>query len=139
MTPEQFRKLALSVLGAEESSHHRHPDYRLGGKVFATLGFPDETRAMVKLTPAQQAEFIHDYPQVFTPASGAWGRQGCTSVLLRKATKAVMQQAIEAARQNAQWAALAAQRRSRPAAMPATSKRSRNSAPKTAARKTSRR
>jgi hypothetical protein len=113
MTPEQFRRLAVSSPGAEEHAHHHHPDFRIGGKIFATMGFPDETRAMVKLTPEQQAEFTHDYPEVFSPASGKWGEQGCTSVALRKATKAIMQPALETARQNAMWAALAGGKRTK--------------------------
>jgi hypothetical protein len=108
MTPEQFRRLAVDSPGAEEHEHHHHPDFRIGGKIFATMGFPDETRAMVKLTPEQQAEFVHDHPEVFSPSAGKWGERGCTSVALRKATKAVMQPALEAARKNAMWAALAA-------------------------------
>ena len=65
MTAEQFRRLALSLPDTEEHAHHLHPDFRARGKIFATLGFPDLTRAMVKLTPEQQAEFMHDFPDVF--------------------------------------------------------------------------
>jgi len=115
MTPDQFRRLAIDAPGAEEHEHHHHPDFRITGKVFATLGFPDETRAMVKLTPEQQREFVHDYPEVFSPSAGKWGEQGCTSVALRKATKAIMQPAVEAARQNAMWAALAGGKRAKSA------------------------
>lgn len=105
MTPDQFRKLVLSFSGSEERSHHNHPDFRVQGKIFATLAYPDTTRAMVKLTPEQQAEFLHDHPEVFSPASGAWGRQGATSVCLPKARKGVIQRAVEAAWQNAVMAA----------------------------------
>jgi hypothetical protein len=105
MTAEQFRKLVLSVPDTEEHAHHHHPDFRLRGKIFATLGFPDQTRAMVKLTPEQQAEFMHDHPDLFSPCAGAWGRQGSTSVCLPKATVAVMQLALKAAAQNAVTAA----------------------------------
>jgi len=108
MTPDQFRRLAINSPGAEEHEHHHHPDFRVGGKIFATMGFPDETRAMVRLTPEQQAEFVHDYPEVFSPVNGKWGEQGCTSIALRKATRAILQPALEAARQKAMWAALAA-------------------------------
>ena len=114
MTPEQFRRLAVSSPGAEEHEHHRHPDFRIGGKIFATMGYPDETHAMVKLTPEQQSEFIHDHPEVFSASAGKWGEQGCTNVVLRKATKAVMQRALEAARQNAMWAALAGGKKAKP-------------------------
>jgi len=101
MTTEQFRKLALSFSGSEERAHHGHPDFRVNGRVFATLGYPNETRAMVKLTPEQQAEFMHDFPEVFSPVNGAWGRQGGTSVLLPKAHKHELSLALEAACQNA--------------------------------------
>ena len=108
MTAEQFRRLVLSFQGAEERAHHHHPDFRVNGKIFATLGYPDETRAMVALTPEQQAEFVHDHPDVFSPAAGAWGRNGSTSVCLPKAKTAVMQPAVQGAWQKAVAAAAAA-------------------------------
>lgn len=111
MTPDQFRRLALSFPDSEERAHHHHPDFRVKGKIFATLGYPDETRAMVKLTPEQQHEFVHDGPDVFFPVNGAWGRQGATSVRLPKAPKAVMQLALEAAWQNAVAASSARKRK----------------------------
>ncbi len=97
MTAEQFRKLVLSFPDTEERAHHGHPDFRVGGKIFATLGYPDQTRGMVQLTPEQQAELMHDHPLVFSPAAGAWGRNGSTIVHLPKATKAVLQTAVAAA------------------------------------------
>jgi len=128
MTPEQFRRLAVNSPGAEQHEHHRHPDFRIGGKIFATMGYPDETRAMVKLTPEQQSEFIHDHPEVFSPSAGKWGEQGCTNVALRKATKAVMQRALEAARQKAMWAALAGGKRAKSVIKPPSSKSARKKA-----------
>ena len=101
MTAEQFRKLVLRFSGSEEHAHHGHPDFRVNGRIFATLGYADDTRAMVKLTPEQQADFVHDYPTVFAPASGAWGRQGSTSVCLPTARKTEITSAVEAAWQNA--------------------------------------
>jgi hypothetical protein len=101
MTADQFRKLVLSFSDTEERAHHDHPDFRVGGRIFATLGHPDQTRGMVQLTPEQQAEFINDHPLVFSPAAGAWGRNGSTIVDLPKATKAVLQVAVEAAYRNA--------------------------------------
>jgi hypothetical protein len=100
MTADQFRKLALSFPDTEERAHHGHPDFRAAGKIFATLGHPDQTRGMVQLTPEQQAEFMHDHPQVFSPAAGRWGEKGSTVVQLPKATKAVLQTAVEAAWKN---------------------------------------
>jgi len=107
MTANQFRKLILGLPDTEERAHHNHPDFRVQGKIFGTMGYPDQTRAMLILTPEQQAEFMHDFPEVFFPAPGAWGRQGSTVIALPKATKAVLQPAIAAAHQKA-LAALAA-------------------------------
>ncbi len=100
MTANEFRKLVLSFPDTEERAHHGHPDFRVGGKIFATLGHPDETRGMVQLTPEQQAEFIHDHPQMFSPAAGKWGLNGSTIVNLPKATKTVLRIATEAAWKN---------------------------------------
>jgi len=74
-----------------------HPDFRVTGKIFATLGYPDKTRGMVKLSPEDQHYFSKDHPDVFVPVKGAWGRRGATSVYLKSASKAVMQNAIRAA------------------------------------------
>jgi len=81
MTPEQFREIALSFPGAEEGSHMGHPDFRVGGKIFATLG-PDLTWGMAKLTPAQQQDHLRNEPSAFKPASGAWGTGGATLITL---------------------------------------------------------
>ncbi len=67
MTPETFRKLALALPGAQESAHVGHPDFRVRGKVFATLGYPDGAWGMVKLTPAQQQALVRAHPAVFRP------------------------------------------------------------------------
>ena len=101
MTADQFRKLVLSFPDSEERAHHGHPDFRVGGRIFATLGYPDQTRGMVQLTPEQQAEFVHDHPLVFSPAAGAWGRKGSTMVSLPEATSGILKTAAEAAYQNA--------------------------------------
>lgn len=97
MTPKDFRKIALSLPGTEERSHMNHPDFRVAGKIFATLGYPDETRGMVKLSPEQQHYFSKDYPDAFIPVKGAWGRRGATSVHLKAARKEILSKAIEAA------------------------------------------
>ena len=86
MTPAAFRKTALSFPETAEASHMGHPDFRVRGKIFATLG-PDEDWGMVKLTPEQQAPLIQDQPAIFQPASGAWGRRGCTIIQLKRADK----------------------------------------------------
>lgn len=97
MTVAEFRRLALSLPGAEERSHMNHPDFRVGGKIFATLGYPDASRGMVKLFPDQQAEFVAADPKSFAPVNGAWGKQGCTHVLLKSADKDKVKAAMGAA------------------------------------------
>lgn len=101
MTAGQFRKLVLSFPDTEERAHHGHPDFRVRGKIFATLGYPDETRGMVQLTPEQQAEFVHDHASAFSPVAGKWGQNGSTSVHLPTATQSVLKGAVEAAWKNA--------------------------------------
>jgi hypothetical protein len=100
VTPKQFRKLALSFPETEERVHMRHPDFRVAGKIFASLGYPDKSWGMVKLTPEQQAELMSDEPKVFLPAAGAWGRKGSTTVQLKCANKATVHRALEAAWRN---------------------------------------
>ena len=97
MGPEAFRKLARSLPGAEEREHMLHPDFRVGGKIFATLGYPDEHWAMVKLTTEQQEELIHSHPDVFVPVKGAWGRRGCTSLRLKAVTAVLAKTALQMA------------------------------------------
>jgi hypothetical protein len=99
MTADEFRSLALSLPQAAEQSHHDHPDFRVGGKIFATLG-PDETWAMVRLTLAEQASFVRLQPKVFQPFAGAWGRRGCTRVNLAAAEELIVRQALVAAWRN---------------------------------------
>jgi hypothetical protein len=99
VTADEFRSLALHFPEAAEDAHMDHPDFRVRGKIFATLG-PDEDWGMVKLTPDQQASFIRLEPKVFKPASGAWGRRGCTIVHLRDADELTVRQALSAAWRN---------------------------------------
>ncbi|HEY3663047.1 MAG TPA: MmcQ/YjbR family DNA-binding protein, partial [Chthoniobacterales bacterium] len=81
MTAAAFRRLALALPGTTESSHMTHPDFRVGNKIFATLGYPDARSGMVKLAPDLQAKLISGAPETFRPAAGAWGRSGSTLVL----------------------------------------------------------
>lgn len=74
-----------------------HPDFRVRGKIFATLGHPDESCGMVSLTPQQQKEFVETQPKVFQPVAGGWGRQGATTVHLASATKSALWPALVAA------------------------------------------
>jgi hypothetical protein len=99
MRPRDFRRIALGMQGALESAHMGHPDFRANGRIFATL-YPDGQRGMVKLTPDQQQEFVQANPGTFVPASGAWGRQGCTSVRLDSADEATVGEAMTLAWQN---------------------------------------
>jgi hypothetical protein len=99
MTGMQFRKLALKLPEAVESEHMGHPDFRVKGKIFATLNF-EEDRGMVKLTPEQQAEYTAAQPDVFTSAAGAWGRQGCTLVQLADAKALSIRKALRDAWRN---------------------------------------
>jgi hypothetical protein len=101
MTPHDFRRLALSFPDASESSHMGHPDFRVHGKIFATLYFPDENWGMVKLPPDEQQTFVQTQPEVFVPVKGAWGRQGSTSVRLEGADASTLGQALGIAWRNA--------------------------------------
>lgn len=100
VTPKEFRKLALSFPETDERAHMHHPDFRVSGKIFATLGYPDKSCGMVKLTPEQQAELMHDEPKAFNPCGGAWGRKGATNVHLKSVKKATLRRALEAAWRN---------------------------------------
>jgi hypothetical protein len=100
MTASQFRKIALSLPETEERAHMNHPDFRVAGKIFATLGYPDKTRGMVKLSPEDQHYFSKDHPEVFVPVKGAWGRRGATSVHLKAAGKETLEKAVRAAWRN---------------------------------------
>jgi hypothetical protein len=100
MTANAFRKLALALPETEERQHMNHPDFRVAGKIFATLGYPDKSRAMVKLSPEDQHNFSKDYPEAFIPVRGAWGRRGATSVHLKTAKKETLRKALQAAWRN---------------------------------------
>ena len=96
MTPDQFRHLALDLPEAIESKHMTHPDFRVRNKIFATLGAPDAAWGMVKLAPEQQELFMR-VDAAFTPAKGAWGRQGCTLVRLAAVRADLLHDALAAA------------------------------------------
>ncbi len=104
MTPDAFRRLALCLPEAVEQEHMGHPDFRVGGKIFASLG-PRGDWGMVKLTPEQQATFVRQDPGTFVPFGGAWGRRGCTKVLLASASPGPVRHALHEA-----WRNLAPQR-----------------------------
>jgi hypothetical protein len=93
MTADDFRRLALGMEGAVERAHMGHPDFRANGRIFATLHSGDRS-GMVKLTPDEQREFMRTNPGAFSPSSGAWGRQGCTNVLLEAADERTVRAAM---------------------------------------------
>ena len=99
MTPSTFRRIALGMAGAVEGAHMGHPDFRAGGKIFATI-HPDHAQGMVTLTPEQQSVYLRDHPAMFTPAAGAWGRQGCTMVRFANADSEVVGEAMTLAWRN---------------------------------------
>jgi hypothetical protein len=100
VTPAEFRRIALTFPEAVESAHQDHPDVRVAGKVFATLGYPEKGYGMVKLPPKQQVFFIEAEPDVFAPAKGVWGLRGATLVHLRAAKKTNLRRALAAAWRN---------------------------------------
>jgi hypothetical protein len=108
MTATEFRRIALSFPGSEERAHQDHPDFRVAGKIFATLGYPDKAWGMVKLFPDQQLALMKAEPKVFVPAKGKWGERGSTCVQLKYAKKISLRQAMFAAWQNAAPRKLAA-------------------------------
>jgi len=98
MTPDEFRQLALTLPGVTENAHMNHPDFRVGKKVFATLGYPNAGFGMVKLTPDQQEMLIAAEPEMFSTAAGAWGRKGSTLVNLERVDEVTAKSALQMAR-----------------------------------------
>ncbi|MBX3464790.1 MAG: MmcQ/YjbR family DNA-binding protein [Planctomycetes bacterium] len=113
MTPARFRRLALALPEAVEGSHHGHPDFRAGGRVFASL-HADGATGMVRVSPSEQARLCADHPDAFVPANGAWGRAGCTLVRLEAVAPPVAEEALLLAWQAAIAAPAARRRRPRP-------------------------
>jgi hypothetical protein len=100
MTANEFRRLALSLPEAGEATHMGHPDFRVAGKIFATLGYPGAGWGVVCLTPEQQELFVRAEPKSFVPVKGGWGRAGNTNVRLRLARKAAVREALRTAWRN---------------------------------------
>ena len=100
MSASRFRKLALSLPEAVEGAHQGHADFRVGQRVFATLGYPDESWGMVKLTPEQQTMLVEAEPEMFRPVPGGWGKQGATNVHLAKADAKTLRSALGMAWRN---------------------------------------
>jgi hypothetical protein len=102
MTADDFRGIALGMKDAIESSHMDHPDFRVNGRIFATL-HADMQWGMVKLTPEEQQRFVQEAPDAFKPENGAWGLQGCTAVRLDRVDEEMIGEALTLA-----WRATAA-------------------------------
>ena len=97
MNADDFRRIALSLEGAAEGSHMGSADFRVGGRIFATLASEKQGYGNLMLTPEQQAEFVGEQPEVFLPVAGGWGRNGATHIRLAKANEDVLAGALRTA------------------------------------------
>lgn len=97
MDAEDFRRMALSLPGAEESSHMGAPDFRVGGRIFATLASQRQGYGNLMLSPEQQAAFVAELPEVFLAVSGGWGKMGATHLRLAAADPEVLAGALRTA------------------------------------------
>jgi hypothetical protein len=95
-----FRRLALQLPSAVESSHMNHPDFRLNNQIFATLSAQEKGCGVLKLTLDQQAAFVTDQPHIFSPVQGGWGRMGMTYIHLDQADESIMAGALKTAYQD---------------------------------------
>jgi hypothetical protein len=97
MKATDFQRIALSLQGAEEGSHMGAADFRVGGRIFATLAAEDKGFGNLMLTPELQAQFVEEAPEVFLPIHGGWGRMGSTHIRLAKANEEVLTGALHTA------------------------------------------
>ena len=97
MTPADFKRIALTLDDAEEGSHMGAVDFRVGGRIFATLASQDHGYGNLALTPEQQAAFVEELPDVFVPIAGGWGRMGMTHVVLANASEDLLRGALQTA------------------------------------------
>ena len=97
MTPADFKRIALTLDGAEEGSHMGAVDFRVGGRIFATLASQAHGYGNLALTPEQQAAFVDELPDVFVPIAGGWGRMGMTHIVLAHATEDLLRGALQTA------------------------------------------
>jgi hypothetical protein len=100
VSSSRFRLIALGLPGVVEASHQGHPDFRVGKRIFATLGYPDRSWGMVKLTPEQQSVLVEAEPEIFRPVPGGWGKRGSTNVRLTAADETTLQSALTLAWSN---------------------------------------
>jgi hypothetical protein len=113
LTARDFRRIALALPEAVEGSHFGNADFRVGGKIFATLSLESEGYGVLLLTPEEQVGMIEDEPKIFSPVPGGWGRKGSTRVLLAKVPRDILEAALRTA-----WLRKAPKRLLRPAASP---------------------
>ena len=97
MTADDFRRIALSLEGAEEGSHFGSVDFRVGGRIFATLASVAEGYGNLMLTPEVQGDFLLEQPDVFVPIKGGWGRMGMTHIRLAAANEDLLEGALKTA------------------------------------------
>jgi len=97
MNADDFRRIALSLEGAGEGSHMGAPDFRVGGRIFATLAAQRQGYGNLMLTPEQQTAFVEELPELFVPVAGGWGRNGATHIRLAAANEDVLAGALRAA------------------------------------------
>jgi hypothetical protein len=97
VTAAGFRRLALALPEAAEGAHFGNPDFRVGGKIFATLSLQAEGYGVLLLSPEQQAGMVEDEPEIFSPVPGGWGRSGSTRVRLAKVAPDILEAALRAA------------------------------------------
>ncbi len=114
MSSSSFRRVALSLPGAIEGSHQGHADFRVGKRIFATLGYPDDDWGMVKLTPEQQSVLVDAEPNIFRPVPGGWGKQGNTNVRLARADRTTLRSALTLAWTNIAPKPLLDERKTKP-------------------------
>ena len=100
MSSARFRRIALALPGAIEGAHQGKADFRVGKRIYATLGYPDDAWGTVKLTPEQQSMLVDAEPEIFRPVPGGWGKQGYTNVRLTKAAATTLQSALTMAWEN---------------------------------------
>jgi YjbR len=97
MNPADFKRIALSLEGVEEGSHMGAVDFRVGGRIFATLASQAQGYGNLALTPEEQAVFCQELPDVFVPIAGGWGRMGMTHIVLARASEDVLRGALQTA------------------------------------------
>ena len=100
MTPDGFRRIVLGLTGVVEGAHQGHADFRVDGRILASLGYPDKAWGMLVLSPDQQRSLVRTQPDAFVPVKGKWGEQGCTSVRLAVVDEEMLGEALTLAWQN---------------------------------------